>query len=285
MNYQTPSHLTIRTPAPAQQEASQLAALSDAGAALVEFSFDFTLTAAISVKALSRAQAESQIRKVFDAACCNGGAWPDGEPVLFEASINDAPLALFGVDGNDVSAVVAPQTHVGALMAGLFVASVPADVDGVIGSLLAVPADAKAAGEDFEHRMRIQGCVGEAAVFHADCASDSGFTVADAQAWLRIAMLADGFSDWPAGSAATRLVPPESAPSSGVTASNDVVIQRGSDEHATILAALRYYQEQGMGDPFNRSDSIHDIATNGGEVFSSLDAEGIDRLCEQLNSF
>jgi hypothetical protein len=56
-----------------------------------------------------------------------------------------------------------------------------------------------------------------------------------------------------------------------------------SDELATVLAALRYYQQQGMGDPFNRSEDIHDIATNGGEVFSSLDDEGIDKLCESIN--
>jgi hypothetical protein len=53
-------------------------------------------------------------------------------------------------------------------------------------------------------------------------------------------------------------------------------------EIATILAALRYYQQQGMGDPDNRSDDIHDIATNGDQE-TSLDDEGIDELCEKLN--
>jgi hypothetical protein len=53
-------------------------------------------------------------------------------------------------------------------------------------------------------------------------------------------------------------------------------------ELATILAALRYYQEQGMGDPDNRSNDIHDIATNGDNEVS-LDADGIDALCERLN--
>lgn len=53
-------------------------------------------------------------------------------------------------------------------------------------------------------------------------------------------------------------------------------------EHATILAALRYYQQQGMGDPDNRSDDIHDIATNGDQE-TSLDEDGIDDLCEKLN--
>jgi len=54
-------------------------------------------------------------------------------------------------------------------------------------------------------------------------------------------------------------------------------------ERATILAALRYYQSRGMGDPDNRSDDIHDIATNGGELCASLDDEGIDALCEGLS--
>lgn len=53
-------------------------------------------------------------------------------------------------------------------------------------------------------------------------------------------------------------------------------------EHATILAALRFYQEKGQGDPDNRSDMIHDIATNGDAVIS-LDDEGIDELCERIN--
>lgn len=53
---------------------------------------------------------------------------------------------------------------------------------------------------------------------------------------------------------------------------------------ATILAALRFYQQAGQGDPDNRSDDIHEIATNGGEVMSSLDADGIDDLCERINA-
>jgi hypothetical protein len=51
----------------------------------------------------------------------------------------------------------------------------------------------------------------------------------------------------------------------------------------TILAALRYYQELGKGEPANRSDSIHDIATDGGDDIS-LDSDGIDELCEEINS-
>lgn len=53
-------------------------------------------------------------------------------------------------------------------------------------------------------------------------------------------------------------------------------------ERNTILAALRFYQAKGQGDPVNRSSDIHDIATNG-DTEASMDDEGIDGLCEKLN--
>jgi ribonuclease PH len=53
-------------------------------------------------------------------------------------------------------------------------------------------------------------------------------------------------------------------------------------EFATILAALRYYQQEGQGEPSNRSDGIHVIATDG-DTHTSLDAAGIDALCERIN--
>lgn len=55
------------------------------------------------------------------------------------------------------------------------------------------------------------------------------------------------------------------------------------DELATILAALRFYQAGGQGDPANRSDDIHNIATDLDEEIS-LDDGGIDRLCYKLNA-
>jgi len=63
---------------------------------------------------------------------------------------------------------------------------------------------------------------------------------------------------------------------------HDMTLRLRPQDHATIMAALRFYQEKGMGDPANRSDAIHDLATNGDEVIS-LDAEGIDDLCERIN--
>ena len=50
----------------------------------------------------------------------------------------------------------------------------------------------------------------------------------------------------------------------------------------TVLAALRYYQEQGMGEPANRSEAIHDIATNCNTEIS-LDAQEIDTLADEIN--
>lgn len=55
-----------------------------------------------------------------------------------------------------------------------------------------------------------------------------------------------------------------------------------TDDLSTILAALRYYQKHGQGDPANRSDDIHAIAENNGFAIS-LDADGIDRLCKHIN--
>lgn len=54
-------------------------------------------------------------------------------------------------------------------------------------------------------------------------------------------------------------------------------------DHATVLAALRFYQQNGQGNPENRSMRIHELATNGGEVMASLDDAGIEALCESLN--
>lgn len=59
-------------------------------------------------------------------------------------------------------------------------------------------------------------------------------------------------------------------------------LQLEREDVATILAALRYYQRNGQGNPDNRDDAIHDIATAGGAVISR-DDEGIDDLYHRLN--
>ena len=59
-------------------------------------------------------------------------------------------------------------------------------------------------------------------------------------------------------------------------------LQVNDAELHTIIAALRYYQLHGQGDPANRSDWIHDLATNGEEVISLNDV-AIDELCQRIN--
>lgn len=59
-------------------------------------------------------------------------------------------------------------------------------------------------------------------------------------------------------------------------------LQLSEVEFHTILAALRFYQRLGQGDPDNRAEAIQDLATNSGNS-SSLDANGIDQLCEKIN--
>lgn len=58
-------------------------------------------------------------------------------------------------------------------------------------------------------------------------------------------------------------------------------IGHDEDRHA-IIAALRYWQSQGMCDPCNRSDELHDLATNGLAV-TSLCEEDLDALVMALN--
>lgn len=53
-------------------------------------------------------------------------------------------------------------------------------------------------------------------------------------------------------------------------------------ELATILAALRLYQQQGMGDPKNRPPEIHDIAT-ANDAHVSLDADDVEALYGRLS--
>ena len=56
-----------------------------------------------------------------------------------------------------------------------------------------------------------------------------------------------------------------------------------SDEKPTVLAALRYYELQGMGEPDNRDDEIHRLATDRDRQIS-LDESGIRRLFNKVRT-
>jgi hypothetical protein len=78
-------------------------AMTAAGAPENEYAFDCTLTAAVRVKAKSREKADAILRDVLNGADCNGGAWPNGAPVLFEASLNDSKPVLYELNGVPVN--------------------------------------------------------------------------------------------------------------------------------------------------------------------------------------
>ena len=67
-----------------------------------EYSFDVRLIAAIRVRALSEAEARDLLQTHINAADCNGGAWPDGSPILFEASCHDCSPDLIEIDGESL---------------------------------------------------------------------------------------------------------------------------------------------------------------------------------------
>jgi hypothetical protein len=53
-------------------------------------------------------------------------------------------------------------------------------------------------------------------------------------------------------------------------------------QHATVLAALRFYQQDGLRDRATRFPLIEDIASNSGQV-KPLRSTQIDALCKSLN--
>lgn len=54
-----------------------------------------------------------------------------------------------------------------------------------------------------------------------------------------------------------------------------------SQDLNTLRAALRFYDDAGMGEPALRSDEIHEIATNNDEDIS-LDSAAIEDLFARL---
>lgn len=59
-----------------------------------EFLFDVTLCASIRVKADSQEAARAMLADALECADANFGAWPDGSPILAEASMVGHPSAF-----------------------------------------------------------------------------------------------------------------------------------------------------------------------------------------------
>ena len=63
-----------------------------------EYAFDVKLVAAFRVTAPDEATARAILRDCLDCADSNFGAWPDGSPILAEATM-DAEADLYEIDG------------------------------------------------------------------------------------------------------------------------------------------------------------------------------------------
>lgn len=66
-----------------------------------EYTFDVKLFATMRVKAATLNEARAILNEAADCLDCNGGAWPDGTPILFEAG-QDGEADLIEIDGEPV---------------------------------------------------------------------------------------------------------------------------------------------------------------------------------------
>jgi len=67
-----------------------------------EYLFDIKLFTALRVKVESEAKAREILASVLDCAEVNCGEWPDGSPIVGEASLDDGDPDLIEIDGEAV---------------------------------------------------------------------------------------------------------------------------------------------------------------------------------------
>lgn len=67
-----------------------------------EYIFDVKLFASIRVKAATEAEAREMLREHVNAASANFGAWPNGDPIIGEASVDDDEPDLIEKNGEAV---------------------------------------------------------------------------------------------------------------------------------------------------------------------------------------
>ena len=74
------------------------------------YTFDVRFFAAIRVKANSVSEARATLRDNVSSMDCNGGAWPNGDPILFDATIDDDELPCVDVDPQPIDTVLPSLT-------------------------------------------------------------------------------------------------------------------------------------------------------------------------------
>jgi hypothetical protein len=65
-----------------------------------EYAFDATVKIALRVVAATEKDARNLLDACFDCADANFGSWPDGSPILAEASLRDRPR-VYEIDGEE----------------------------------------------------------------------------------------------------------------------------------------------------------------------------------------
>lgn len=73
-----------------------------------EYLFDVKLFASVRVQADTETEARRLLADALDAADINAGAWPNGDPVVFEASQDGEPDLVEVEDIDGAAATFAP---------------------------------------------------------------------------------------------------------------------------------------------------------------------------------
>ncbi len=68
---------------------------------MIEFTFDVKLFSTIRVKAESEDEARAMLEEALSCADANFGAWPDGTPILAEASMDGEADLVDGDESED----------------------------------------------------------------------------------------------------------------------------------------------------------------------------------------
>lgn len=66
-----------------------------------EYLFDLKLNTSLRVNAANESEARSVLIDQLDCADANFGAWPNGDPIVGEASVDRREMTLMEVDGKD----------------------------------------------------------------------------------------------------------------------------------------------------------------------------------------
>lgn len=76
-----------------------------------EYLFDVKLFASVRVQADTEKEARRLLADALDAANINAGAWPNGDPVVFEASQGGEPdlMEVEAIDGSGEAFVSEPR--------------------------------------------------------------------------------------------------------------------------------------------------------------------------------